>query len=168
MVSGVSDAATDGSRLSRTELDGKSVIEGNAEGVSRVASAYVGVGVRASDWTSVLGALTRISVGWASGSVMIEDTSSRTELLTEGWKGLVGTSGVEGPVGTSGVEGSVWIADSGAPVSNREVGTVWLAEEISVVSPSRMSEVDISMLDGSPIAVAVVNAGTSTEGITLL
>jgi len=63
---------------------------------------------------------------------------------------------------------SVWIADSGTSVSDGEMGRLWLAEGISVVSPSRMSEVDVSRVDKSPIAVAVAKTGTSTEVTTLL
>lgn len=37
-----------------------------------------------------------------------------------------------------------------------------------MVSPSRMSEADVPMLDGSSIAVAVAKTGTSIEGIALL
>lgn len=49
----------------------------------------------------------------------------------------------------------------------REVGTLSLAEEISVVSPSRTSEVDVSMVEGSSIAVAVAKTGTSIEEVAL-
>ena len=62
----------------------------------------------------------------------------------------------------------VWIADSETSVSDGEMGRLWLAEEISVVSPSRMSENDVSKLDKSPVAVAVVKTGTSSEVTTLL
>lgn len=53
-------------------------------------------------------------------------------------------------------------------MSDSEMGSLWLAEEISVVSPSRMSENDVSRLDKSPVAVAVAKTGTSIEVTTLL
>ena len=52
-------------------------------------------------------------------------------------------------------------------MTNREVGTLPLAEEISVVSPSRISEVDVPMVEGSSIAVAVAKTGTSIEEVAL-
>lgn len=53
-------------------------------------------------------------------------------------------------------------------MSNTEVGALWLAEKISVVSPSSTSKIDVSTLDASPRAVAVDKTGLSIEGLTLL
>lgn len=82
LVSATSDTEMDESRLSRLVLDGRSVTEGNIEVVSKVTSVYVADGVKASDWTSVPGELSMVSVGSASGRVVMEDPSSSTELLT--------------------------------------------------------------------------------------
>lgn len=82
LVSASCDTDVDGSRSSRLVLDGKSVTEGNIEVVSRVTSAYAADGVKASDWTSVPGMLSGISVGCTSGGVVIVVPSSSTELLT--------------------------------------------------------------------------------------
>jgi hypothetical protein len=136
------------------------VIDGNIEVMSSVTSVSVAiVGVEASDWMSVLTAMSEVSVGCARGSVVMEGSPSSTELLTEGW-----TESVE----NVGVENSVWIAVSGASVSNKEVGRLWLSEVRSVVGPPRISESDVSMLEGSLIAVAVANTGTLSEMTTLL
>lgn len=49
---------------------------------------------------------------------------------------------------------------------NREVGALWLTEEISVVSPSSTSEIDVSTLDAS--MTAGDKTEIPTEGLTLL
>jgi hypothetical protein len=69
-------------RVSRLVLDGRSVIRGVTEAVSRVASIFVTDGVRPSDWTFVLGMLLVISVGCVRGSAVMEEALSSTELMT--------------------------------------------------------------------------------------
>jgi hypothetical protein len=138
-------------RVSRLVLDGRSVIRGVTEAVSRVASIFVTDGVRPSDWTSVLGMLLVISVGCVRGSAVMEEALSSTELMTGSWTGSVEVASVGD---------SVWIAVSGSSVSNREVGTLSLAEEMREVRPSSMPGVDVSMLDGSSEVMKVDKTGT--------
>jgi hypothetical protein len=134
--------------------DGISVIEGNIEVVSRVASMSVVDGTEASDWISVLAVISGISVGCSRGSAVTEDSLSSTELLTG--------SGAES-VGIAGVKNSVWVADAEISGSKSEV-----KEVMNVVGPPRMSGVDVSMLVRSSEAVAVVRIGMFLEVAKLL
>jgi hypothetical protein len=141
--------------ISRLVLEGRSVTRGNNEVASRIGSVFVADGVRSSDWTSVPGMLLVMSEGCTRGSVVMEDASSSTELMTGSW-----TESVE----VASVGDSVWIA----VVSKREVDTLWIADETRVVKPSTMSGVDVSMLDGFSEVMKVDKTGTSMEVTTLL